>query len=256
VDLGPAAFRFQGKFNIAFMDHPVPPNLAERPRISNVSSACLPNSRAKTLLAFSLAEMLFVVAFLAVLLIIFLPAVWTPRTPAKRVNCGNNLKMIGLAFRTWATDYGDQFPMQISATNGGTLEFTTEVVVFPHLQVMSNELSTPKILICPEDTKRSFARNFMGDLRDGKISYFVGINSSESSPSSWLSGDRNFTNCATPPTSIVTLSSNLALGWGTTLHRGQGNICFADGSVSQLTTWNLRRATQAMGPSTNHLVIP
>ena len=55
---------------------------------------------------------------------------------ALAVTCSNNLKQMGLAARTWAIDNGNVCP--------------------PNILCMSNELSTPKILVCPSDTGRQF----------------------------------------------------------------------------------------------------
>src|ERR1039458_3374995 len=40
----------------------------------------------------------------------------------KIISSENNLKQIGLAFRIWAGDNGDQFPFNVSQTKGGTHE--------------------------------------------------------------------------------------------------------------------------------------
>jgi hypothetical protein len=78
---------------------------------------------------------------------------------AQEINCVNNMKQIGLAFRTWALDNGDAFPFQVSTNSGGTLELCSrnstgmDANSFYHFLVMSNELSTPKILVCPQDKK-------------------------------------------------------------------------------------------------------
>ena len=36
-------------------------------------------------------------------------------------DCANNLKEIGIAFKTWALDHNDQFPFNVSTNSGGTL---------------------------------------------------------------------------------------------------------------------------------------
>ena len=41
----------------------------------------------------------------------------------KQLSCVNNLKQIGLAFRTWALDNDGQFPFNVSTNAGGTREF-------------------------------------------------------------------------------------------------------------------------------------
>ena len=53
------------------------------------------------------------------------------------------------------------------------MEFNTGADTFRHFQVMSNELSTPKILACPADT-RAAANNFFR-LKNQNVSYFVGL---------------------------------------------------------------------------------
>jgi hypothetical protein len=78
----------------------------------------------------------------------------------------NNLKQIGVAFRIWEGEHNDQFPFNLSQTNGGTLELCHpdsrgfEQNPVPTLMVMSNELSTPNILVCPNDPAKHVAANF------------------------------------------------------------------------------------------------
>ena len=54
---------------------------------------------------------------------------------SSRINCINNLKNIGLGFRTFAVDYNGEYPWQVDTTNGG--------IVLPrvgtHASVMSSK---------------------------------------------------------------------------------------------------------------------
>jgi hypothetical protein len=59
---------------------------------------------------------------------------------AKRIQCVNNLKQLGLAARTWALDNGDTNP--------------------PAILCMTNEMVTPKILICPADSAHQVASDW------------------------------------------------------------------------------------------------
>jgi hypothetical protein len=59
---------------------------------------------------------------------------------ALSIACVNNLKQFGLAVRTWALDNNESNP--------------------PNILSMSNELSTPKILVCPADTNRPVAADW------------------------------------------------------------------------------------------------
>ena len=69
-----------------------------------------------------------------------------------RICCVNSLKQSGLAFTVWSSDNNDKFPMAVARTNGGSMEFITGPNAFRHFQVMSNELSTPKVMTCPSGT--------------------------------------------------------------------------------------------------------
>jgi hypothetical protein len=62
----------------------------------------------------------------------------------------NNLKQIGLAVRVWALDNQDIYPTNFIC--------------------MSNELNTPKILVCPADTNRVSADSF-STFTDANCSY-------------------------------------------------------------------------------------
>ena len=127
--------------------------------------------------ALTLVEVLVVICTITLLVVIFLSSFFCGEAKAARVNCVNNLKRIGLAYRAWEGDHGDKYPMNVSATNGGAMELVAIGDVVAIFQVMSNELSTPKLLLCPADTKRIEATN-LNDL-NGKISYFRNLNATD-----------------------------------------------------------------------------
>jgi hypothetical protein len=62
------------------------------------------------------------------------------RDRASAIQCVNNLKQLGLAVRVWANSNGEMTP--------------------PNLLAMTNEMSTPRILVCPGDSGRQPAADW------------------------------------------------------------------------------------------------
>jgi hypothetical protein len=141
---------------------------------------------------------------------------------------------------------------------------------------MSNELSTPKVLVCPADTfHTTAATNFgtspggTGDYSLAKTSFFIGSDAIESDPQMLLFGDCNIgaqggvVSGGTPASTRFTAASqitttsiaNMAGGWAWTIdtHNKVGNLTLADGSVQQVSITGLK---QAMQNATNTVVSP
>lgn len=205
-------------------------------------------------------------------LLLGIPALARAKAKANRISCVSHLANIGLAFRIFATDNGGFFPFQVS-TNGsvttnrpvedglvGTREFAQDAVsVWRHFAALSNELSTPLILRCPNDKERTATRRFTEFTNNRFLSYILGLSSSEEQPQSVLSGDRNLLLNGAPLSNIVvSFRSNANLAFDRRIHVEVGNVLLGDGSVQQVSSGRLREqfrdAFQAVG--TNTLVIP
>jgi hypothetical protein len=116
-----------------------------------------------------------------------LPALSKAKARAQQINCMNNMKQIGVAFKVWALDHTDQYPFSVSVTNGGTLELCSpgsdgaDRNSWAHFLVLSNELGTPKVLVCPADSAKTPAVQFPG-LQAANVTYQVhsgeGVNDS------------------------------------------------------------------------------
>jgi competence protein ComGC len=212
-------------------------------------------------IALTLVEILVVILVLAVLaVILILPMYKAAGDNANRINCVNNLKQVALAYLVWADDNGDKFPMQVSVTNGGTMELATGNNAWINFAVMSNELATPKILFCPADKGRVAAINFQTGFNNENVSYFATLVANTNSSHALLSGDSNFAINSVPVKSgLLELFTNTPVTWTSARHYIQCNIVLADGSIvggGDPNAPDLKSLLSKTGLSINRLAIP
>ena len=212
-----------------------------------------------------------VAAVFVVLAGIFLPVLPRHVSRPKRVTCINNLKHIGLAFRIFSSDHDGQWPMDRSITNQGSREWLVDdTQLWRHWLRLSNDLSTPKTLLCPSDLQRQPVQSFLsgpppltwaGFTNTAHLSYILGLNAREDNFETILSGDRNLTTNGVPvgPGRLI-LDATTVVGFSSEIHHDTGNILMADGSVQQATGTRLneiwRKARIVSGLTTNVWLVP
>ncbi len=208
---------------------------------------------------FTLIELLIVIAIIAILAGMLLPALNQARRKGLTISCTGNLRQIGSALYQYQTDFSDYLPPfreDIYATSGGDgAGYFTAIVAYGKVPVPGKSGTVQAgyfgtILNCPEDKstgKYTYSKNVAGMLKTESTD--IGIKFSYVG-SSFMFSNTNYNGSGQPfplllttkvkrPSSAFTMldagSSNISTFWWNRAklrHMSALNLLFLDGHVS------------------------
>ncbi len=116
--------------------------------------------RSKGLRAFTLVELLTVIAIIAVLTGILFPVFATARGKAREIVCVSNMRQIGLAIRMYTQDFDELYPWAVDPTDKYTPQiwatypaFQAQIPFMPMLhEALQAYIKSKELFHCPADT--------------------------------------------------------------------------------------------------------
>jgi hypothetical protein len=220
--------------------------------------------------AFTRADLLCLIAGIWLVALMAFPGLAGFEKSSSQANCLNNLRQIGQALRAWGQEQ-EVFPWGIPIANGGSYGYAN---TWEHFLILSNFLSSPRVLACPSDT-RAPARDFSsspGGLawpaggHNNAVSYFLHMDALYGRHTMLLAGDRHLTGgtdyqgCRVLPSNLAyTVSPSLPAVWTNAIHGANaGNLLFVDGSAVSTSSAGLKSAVDRSegDPNYNHHLLP
>ena len=131
-------------------------------------------NRARPRAGFTLIELLVVIAIIAILAAILFPVFAQARAAARKTACTSNMKQLGLALMSYASDYDATMPPSQLPAAGANVSWPT--MLFPYVK---NE----GVFVCPDGEKGLIAR-----VLGGVTGNYCGITDTNTNPNPFMQG--------------------------------------------------------------------
>lgn len=97
------------------------------------TNSCHPSFMRRTQRGFTLVELLVVIAIIGILVALLLPAIQAAREAARRTQCVNNLKQIGIAFQNYHDTY-KKFPLSYVQVGSTEVHWGWGALMLPQME--------------------------------------------------------------------------------------------------------------------------
>jgi prepilin-type N-terminal cleavage/methylation domain-containing protein/prepilin-type processing-associated H-X9-DG protein len=183
--------------------------------------------------AFTLIELLLVVAIIAILASLLMPAIGTMQQRANSISCANNLRTIGMAVQLYLAEHSQNYP-EINPAQPPLIYDATTPGVQTMVQAFGPYGVSTKTLQCPSDIKQGQSSSFQqyGNSYDWRPTL-----DDENSSEPILYGGRGrgarFGGAGTTGTAgfVVKLTHVRQVYDDSAIHFGHMNALYADGHV-------------------------
>jgi hypothetical protein len=223
--------------------------------------------------AFTRVDLVVLLGVVALAGTVWYPAFALTRQSTDHAVCVDNLRQVGRATQLWAHDHDGRQATYVPVEEGGVFGHPLRGNAWFQFAAISNQLGTPRVLVCPADPAKHTAEDFgsasqggfvNAGYRNNALSYWLGSDAQFHLPQSFLSGDRNiridsYSSCGS--ISVANLATYLSSfsydSWSNSIHGNWGHILHFDGRVSsfgQFIPKEVRRLSDDNASA--HMIMP